>query len=146
MLADWMRSIADRLRRVRVCCGDWERVCTDGACAHGSIVGVFLDPPYSGDAKRNTAIYRCEDLDVSKRVNAWCLSKTEDARFRVVLAGYEGEHENLESMGWKAVHWKTRGGFANFADDVEAQGKKNRGRERLWCSPSCRDEQPELFG
>jgi DNA adenine methylase len=42
----YFEELAGRLRDVRVCCGDWSRVCTSGAMSYGSKVGVFLDPPY----------------------------------------------------------------------------------------------------
>src|SRR3972149_936174 len=65
VLRDWMLALRDRLRNVRVCCGEWERVCTDGATAYGATVGVFLDPPYSAEANRHNSIYRCEDPTVA---------------------------------------------------------------------------------
>ena len=45
-LTDYFLALSARLRRVRVCCGDWSRVVTEGAMAYGDSVGVFLDPPY----------------------------------------------------------------------------------------------------
>jgi hypothetical protein len=131
-----MRALADRLRNVRVCCGDWERVCTDGATAHGKSVGVFLDPPYSAEANRCGDIYRVEDLSVAHRVREWCVARTDNHRYRIVLAGYEGEHDELERLGWRVVAWKANGGYASFAKG-DKQGKVNKHRERLWISPSC---------
>jgi hypothetical protein len=135
VLRDWMRTLADRLRNVRVCCGDWERVCTDGATSHGKEVGVFLDPPYSAEANRDEAIYRVEDLTVAHRVRDWCIARTDQPRYRIALCGYEGEHDDLEAHGWRVVPWKTQGGFANFA--AGDKGRVNAGRERIWFSPSC---------
>lgn len=140
-LRDWMRAIADRLRNVRVCCGDWQRVCTDGATAHGAIVGIFLDPPYSYDAKRDKNIYRVEDGDIAHRVREYCLSRTGNDRYRIVLCGYEDDHEELEAHGWRVHAWKTQGGFANFSK--QEQGKLNAHRERIWFSPSCLVNQTE---
>ena len=134
-LRTWMQALADRLRRVRVCCGDWARICTDGATDHGREVGVFLDPPYAGDVGRDNNIYREEDLTVSTRVRQWCLEHTDRPRYRIVLAGYEGEHDELEGHGWSVRAWKTRGGYANIGRDQG--GQANRARERLWLSPSC---------
>ena len=135
VLRDWMRRLRDRLRNVRVCCGDWERVCTDGATNHVGTVGVFLDPPYSAEANRNNSIYRCEDSSVAHRVRDWCAERTNNTRYRIVLAGYEGEHDSLESLGWRVVEWKANGGYANFA--AGGQGQLNKHRERIWLSPSC---------
>ena len=141
VLRDWMQAIRDRLRNVRVCCGDWARVCTDGATAHGALVGVFLDPPYSAEANRDNNIYRCESVDVAHRVREWCIERTGNARYRIVLAGYEGEHDELAAHGWRVEAWKAHGGFANFAKGG-SQGQANAHRERLWYSPSC-IEQPD---
>ena len=144
-IRDWMQAISDRLRRVRVCCGDWSRICTDGATSYSKTVGVFLDPPYSGEAGRDNNLYRCEDLTISDRVRQWCIDRTDQDRFRIVLAGYEGEHDELETLGWRVEAWKTQGGFASFGKNNE-QGRANTARERLWYSPSCLgDGQNTLF-
>lgn len=147
VLRDWMRAIRDRLRNVRVCCGDWARVCTDGATSHGKTVGVFLDPPYSGDAGRDNKIYRCEDLAVSDRVRQWCIEHTDRDRYRIVLTGYEGEHDALEDIGWRVEAWKANGGFANTGKNNK-QGQANKHRERIWYSPSCiaSEEMPLMRG
>lgn len=58
----YMRALGERLRRVRVCCGDWRRICTRGALNTGGTVGVFLDPPYGSEAKRTKGIYSMERL------------------------------------------------------------------------------------
>jgi len=135
VLRDWMLALRDRLRNVRVCCGEWERVCTDGATAYGATVGVFLDPPYSAEANRHNSIYRCEDPTVAHRVRDWCIARSGQPRYRIVLCAYEGEHNALERMGWRVEAWKTGGGFANLG--AQGQGKINAGRERIWYSPSC---------
>jgi DNA adenine methylase len=136
VLRDWMCAIRDRLRNVRVCCGDWERVCTDGATAHGRIVGIFLDPPYSAEANRDADIYRCEDLSVAHRVREYCIERGANPRYRLVLCGYDGEHNELERHGWRVQAWKAGGGFGAFANG-DTQGKANAHRERIWFSPHC---------
>lgn len=137
VLREWMRQLADRLRNVRVCCGDWSRICaspstTDkyGMCA------VFLDPPYSGEAGRDNDIYRVENLTVAHDVREWCKSRGVSRTMRIALCGYEGEHEELESCGWECVAWKTQGGFANVQENRGA-GNVNKHRERIWFSPAC---------
>jgi len=136
ILREWMQAIADRLRNVRVCCGDWERVCTNGATAYGATGGVFLDPPYSAEAGRDNNIYRCEDTSVAHRVRDWCIARTDQPRYRIVLAGYDGEHNSLEALGWRVFAWKTQGGMANVSKTSDTV-RVNAGRERLWLSPSC---------
>ena len=137
VLVEWMKQLKDRLRNTRVCCGDWSRVCTNGATSRFKTIGVFLDPPYSAEAGRDNNIYRVEDLSVAHDVRQWCIDRTDDHRFRIVLAGYDNEHMELESLGWRVVAWKANGGYGNPG---EGKGKDNASRERLWFSPSCQQE------
>ena len=37
----YFQLLAQRLRNVRVCCGDWARVCTTGALNYGDSVGII---------------------------------------------------------------------------------------------------------
>jgi len=146
-LRAWMMQIFNRLRNVRVCCGDWERICTEGATSHGARLGIFLDPPYSAEAGRDNNIYRVEDTSVAHRVRAWCVERGPDKRHRIVLAGYDGEHNDLEKIGWRVLAWKAPGGYANFAADDT--GRINATRERLWFSPHCpaaNHTQQTIFG
>ena len=132
-MPDELRDLADRLRRVRVCCGDWERVVTDGATACGATVGVFLDPPY--DLKiRAKGCYNQDEDGLAVRCREWALGKTDDPRFRVILCGYEEEHaEPMAQAGWRMVAWKAQGGYSNPGTPGEGNARK----ERLWLSPSC---------
>ena len=45
-VVEWMLALSDRLRRVRVACGDWSRVCTPSVTHCHGLTGVVLDPPY----------------------------------------------------------------------------------------------------
>ena len=137
VLREWMQALSDRLRNVRVCCGDWARICTDGAMSHARIIGVFLDPPYSAEANRDNGLYSHESGTVAHDVRAWCLERGTNPNMRLALCGYEGEHEELEAVGWNVVAWKTQGGMARFAKGKNQQGKLNKNRERIWFSPGC---------
>lgn len=132
----------DRLRRVYVCCGDWSRVCTPSAAGYCSSnsgrVGIFLDPPYSAEANRDMGCYATDCGEVAHKVREWCREHGDDPRLRIILCGYEGEHDELESMGWRVVAWETKGGMANTAKK-DTQAKINAGRERMWLSPACLD-------
>lgn len=134
-LSEYLRGLADRMRHVRVCCGDWSRVC--GPCVtttHG-VTGVMLDPPYSAEAGRDEKIYTEESLTVAHDVRAWCEEVGDDPLLRIALCGYEGDgHESLERLGWRVVSWKAKGGYANLGDN---RGKDNAKRERIWFSPHC---------
>ena len=45
----YFAAISERLRGVRVACGDWKRVLGDSVTVKHGVTGVFLDPPYGGD-------------------------------------------------------------------------------------------------
>jgi hypothetical protein len=132
-------ELSDRLRGVRVCCGDWSRVMGESVTVkHAGITGVFLDPPYADTAKRTDNLYACDDLNVAHDAREWAIANGGNPRLRIALCGYEGEHVMPES--WACVPWKARGGY----------GSQNAERERVWLSPAClplMDEvQPGLFG
>ena len=147
-LRAWMRYLSARLRHVRILSGDWKRAVTTGAAltlpvrqGHGP-AGIFLDPPYAAEADRTEGLYACEDMAVSHAVRAWCLERGSDPRFRIVLAGYEGEHPGLVEAGWREVEWFAAGflsgGMGNTAarrEDGDATHQQKR--ERLWTSPHC---------
>ena len=132
-LREWFHALANPLATARVCCGDWSRVCGPSVLwAGGTVCGVFLDPPYSAEAGRNSSLYACESLTVAHEVRRWCLENGDHPRLRIVLAGYAGEgHEELEAHGWKVHAWSAHGGYSNQS------GSDNRHKERLWLSPHC---------
>ena len=153
-LIEYFGALADRLNRVRVCCGDWERVCggRDGKSLgcffpmeFGPIhqrkgpVAVFLDPPYADTAKRTSDLYSKDSLDVAHRVREWAIERGDDPRMRICLAGYDGEHVMPES--WSCVAWKTSGGYGSQS---ARHDNPNAHRERLWFSPHCLPAQTEL--
>lgn len=144
-LVGWFSRLRDRLRLVRVCCGDWLRVCgSDSVTVRLGTTGVFFDPPYGDAADRDMNIYAVESGTVAADVRAYCLERGGDPRYRICLAGYEGEgHEALEAAGWSVVAWKAHGGYGNRS----AKGKANAAKERLWFSPHCLppDPHPTLF-
>lgn len=133
-ILDWMRALAARLARVRICCGDWSRICGNSVTvAHGT-TAVFLDPPYSDVADRDAAIYIEDSLDVAHDVRAWCVEWGGNPLMRIALCGYVGEHEALAEHGWTPHFWTARGGYANLGN---GRGKENRKREVIWFSPHC---------
>jgi hypothetical protein len=137
-LVEWFGRLRDRLRTVRVCCGDWLRVCgSDTVTVRLGVTGIFFDPPYSAESGRDLDLYATESGTVAHDVRRYCLERGGDPRLRIVLAGYAGEgHEELEAHGWEPVAWKAGGGYGNRT----ARGKANAKRERLWLSPHCRRE------
>jgi hypothetical protein len=128
-LESYMGQLADRLRRVRITCGSWQRVVKPSVTRSGTggdgTRAIFLDPPYatSGD------LYAHVDADVGLAVRDWCV--TAPRELRVILCGYDTEHDALLAHGWTVTEGKSGGG-AGYSTN-SANGR----RERLWLSPAC---------
>ncbi len=133
-IQDYFHQLSNRLRRVRVCCGDWQRVLTNGATSFGSTVGVFLDPPYDLSL-RDGGCYNVDAVGISHEVREWCISKGDDPRFRIVLAGYEDEHAGKMPDGWRVHAYKANKSYGT--SNGGGRNDANRHKERLWFSPSC---------
>lgn len=136
-LEDLFGALHDRLRNVRVCCGDWTRVLGNSTLgigdgpghAHGmSPCGILLDPPYAHD-ERDKRLYREDDASCSAEVRAWALAHGDDPRLRIALCGWDTEHGDLMPPTWECISWRP--------------GSK----ERIWFSPHCltAETQRELF-
>ncbi len=133
-LRDWFCDLAERLHDARVACGDWTRVCGPSVLrSAGGICGVFLDPPY--DQTMRSDVYAME-TPVAGDVRDWCAANGGNQDMRIVLAGYDGEHNALEALGWRVTAWKATGGFGSQSDKA---GRENATKERLWFSPHCLD-------
>ncbi len=126
----YMHGLAERLRMVRVCCGDWSRVCGPSVTFKHGITGVFLDPPYGEGALRQGDLYANDDLAVSKQVCTWAIENGTNPKLRIAVCGYEGEH--LFPSDWECLPWKTAGGYGSQGGD-----NTNCKRERIWFSPHC---------
>lgn len=139
-LYTWFRQLSERLRYVRVVCGDWTRVCGGTWQDIVGEVGIFMDPPYGVEATRDAGIYHKDSLFVAAAVREWALERGQKSTYRIVLAGYWEEHESLLAQGWTAQRWKAQGGYANNAQNgkTDNPGKANRKREALFFSPHCR--------
>ena len=138
-LYQWFRQLSERLRRVRVVCGDWKRVCGGDWQDGRGTCGMFLDPPYDPKTcDRDANIYHCESATVANEVREWCLARGDRKSYRIVLAGYYEEHESLLDHGWTVHRWSAHGGFANKAKDkTKCKGEANRHKEALFFSPHC---------
>lgn len=152
-LLRWFEFLSARLRHVRILNGDWKRAVTDGALKVMPVrmgdghAGVFLDPPY-GDV-READLYAHDSLEVADEVREWCKAKGDDPKLRIVLAGFDTEHAELEAHGWRVVEWYRSGFLKGGMRNVGGAGKSQQRRERLWLSPHCLDpakqKQGELF-
>lgn len=139
-LKSYLAGFADRFRNVRVCCGDWSRVCGPSVTFRHGLTGVFLDPPYADTAGRTDGLYAKDCQSVAHHVREWAIEQGHNPLMRIVLAGYEGEHQMPDD--WRVHEWKAVGGYSLIGDDENQGGRANRGRERLWFSPACVDPKP----
>ncbi len=138
---EWMENLCVRLRRVRICCGDWSRIVGPAVTTCIGLTGVFLDPPY-GSEHRDPRIYSHDSMDVAGAVRSWALEHGDDRQLKIALCGYEGEHDMPPT--WQCVPWKASGGYAASAGNHD-----NAHRERIWFSPACNpvhDQQMSFFG
>jgi len=130
-LLNYLHALQNRLRRVRVCSGDWTRVCGSPVRNAKASLGLFLDPPYRPDG-RHKALYTHEDGGTLwDSVRDFAIEAGRNHLIRVALCGYEGGFEMPAE--WDCVRWKAVGGYAN-------QGEArldNAGRERIWFSSAC---------
>jgi len=130
---DWFLALQDRLRRVRVACGDWKRVLGPSVLGKGKNVGgrrpcaVFLDPPYDHDL-RDRHLYSEDDAGIAEQVRDWALEHGDDPDLRIALCGYEDGRP--VPKGWTTHAWKGARGYAGEDND-------NRELERVWFSPHC---------
>ena len=129
-IRDWLARLGERLRDVRVACGDWKRVLTDSVTVRHGTTAVFLDPPYTKGAMDYAAGGVGGDL--ASDVRRWCAENGHRKGLRIVLCGHAGEHDELLSRGWNTRKWKARKGYAITSDAVE-----NSASETLWVSPAC---------
>ena len=140
-IMEWFGLLHERLRDVRVACGDWQRVCKDSVTTRHGLTGVFMDPPYTKGSMDYGA--GGMGLGIADDVRAWCKANGADKKLRIVLCGHAGEHDELLMAGWHLRTWTARKGYALTDEAVE-----NSASETLWCSPHCVPEnlaQNDLF-
>lgn len=139
-LTAYMSALARRLERVRITCGSWERVLKPSVVraksgGDGSI-GILLDPPYATSSDLYAGGRDGEG--VAHETRLWCLDADPD--LRIVLCGYDNEHDALLSHDWSVIEGKSGGG-AGYSTR-----RDNGRRERLWLSPACLDgRQLDIF-
>lgn len=133
-IVDIMTDLAKRLREVRICCGDWSRVCGPTPTVTHGMTAVLLDPPY---ADEEHSIKYSGGMKVWTEVCAWCEQNGANPLLRIALCGYEVTW--IAPPGWKSWRWRAHGGYANQGN---RKGRQNAKRETVWYSPACID--PEL--
>lgn len=138
----WFGELSNRLRYVRVVCGDWTMICGGNwQTSNWKNCGVFFDPPYG--VKDRSTVYSQDSRTIAEAVRKKCIEWGDRPNMYIVLAGYYEEHNELLEHGWTMKRWKTQGGYGNKGIK-DSQGKINRNRETLWFSPYC--QKRLLFG
>lgn len=141
LLRAYLRDLSDRLRKVRILCGDWTRVLGPSVTFRHGKTAVLLDPPYdegsmdySAGGNRNTGI--------ASEVRDWAVANGTNRELRIALCGYDGAFEMPDD--WECFAWKNRGGYGSQSD---GDGRENAKRERVWFSPACLKPKrvPDLF-
>ena len=136
-----IEALSQRLRYARVTCGDFERILSPAVTWRHGTTGVFLDPPYPGDAGSTGGLYTTakEEREVFDRAFRYCVENGHDKRLRIAFCYYEGTlvdgkdvSAELRSLGWDIVPWKARGGYGGRSGD-----NQNATRERIGFSPGC---------
>ena len=125
-LAQMMGRLSDRLRRVRVACGDWQRVCSSSVTDRHGLTAVFLDPPYAIGNMEYSAGGN-SDASLTNAVRDWCIENGDNPLMRIAFCGYE---PLTMPAGWRALRWVARKGYQN-------EENANREREIIWFSPYC---------
>jgi len=133
-ICEYFKMLCARLRRVRVCCGDWRRVLGPAPTEGNGITSVILDPPYSMAAGRDNRIYAEDDLSIAHYVRQWAIANGDNPKLKIALFGYEDEHDHLMPAEWERLTWKTQGGYSGLGD---GKGRANKAKERVWFSPYC---------
>jgi site-specific DNA-adenine methylase len=137
-LQNYMRQLAERLHRVRITCGSWERVVKPSVTRSGAggdgKRAIFLDPPYATSGN----LYAESSEGIAASVREWCL--TAPRELRIILCGYDTEHDALINHGWNVTEGKAGGGAGYSINSLNGR------RERLWLSPACVvSRQPSLL-
>ena len=130
-LVDYMSALQNRLRRVRVCCGDWKRVLGPSPTTKLGVTAVFLDPPYISAEREN--VYTIDSKTIGHEVWEWCRDNGNNPKLKIALCGYEEDYYPID--GWNTWKWSARGGFSNQAT-VE---NDNRHKEIIMFSPHCEE-------
>jgi DNA adenine methylase len=120
----WLRKLSDRLERVRIAHGSWDR-CLNNIYGKNE-TAVFLDPPY----ENFEAVYGSETDSVSSKVKEWAV---ENQNLKIALCGLEGEHD---LPGWSVYKWERTA--------LTYGGSANKNSEVVWFSPACNNEDKQI--
>jgi DNA adenine methylase len=131
-------AVAERLRRVNLECGSWERVCEQWDSTQTLI---YLDPPYTLDSRSSRGNYS-QELKAGDHlaILAWC----RQAKSAIILSGYRNEvyRKELEKQaGW------VRRDFLTVAHTSAQRDKASQASrvESIWLNERAAAATPSLF-
>jgi len=134
-----LTELSERLRDVKIACGDWSRVCGDSVTWRNGVTGVFMDPPYSMEGRAK--VYSNDCASVAAQAREWAIEVGRRGDMRIAFCGYDGEHEF--PVEWSVYRWKAAGGYGGQGN---SSGRENSEREIIWFSPACNSaRQGKLF-
>src|SRR5262249_55053619 len=136
-IADYFARLANRLCDVRVCSGDWSRVCAPTPTYRQGVTGVFLDPPYPAGGYE--ALYRVGSRSGAADVRDWAVGAGRRSDMKIAFCGYADTLDMPKE--WRAIPWKAAG----YGGGKGGRGDANSYRERIWLSPACNLRQLEMF-
>ena len=136
-IRDYLIALSERLRRVRITCGPWDRVLGPSVTWRHGLSGIFLDPPYREDEHSFGYV---AGGDIWEDCWQWAMTYGSRPDLRIVLAGYDDGR--VPPDGWRMERWKARGGYGSQG---QGQGRENCQREVLYCSPACLLGQGQLW-
>jgi site-specific DNA-adenine methylase len=141
-LSERFHALSDRLRRVRIACGDWSRL-TGAAVDPGAkkVTAIFLDPPYDL-ALRRADLYGATDhgtnaeQQVHEAARTWAIQEGENPLRRIAYCSYSTDEEDalFEAAGWVPYRWSAQGGYGLQSDNA---ARANKDKEVIWFSPHC---------
>jgi DNA adenine methylase len=120
----WFAALAERMRDVRVCCGEWDRVLGESVTTKHGMTGMFLDPPY--ESSEGTYAVKTQ---VSGAVREWAIANGDNPLLRIAICSYGEEMPG----SWECVHWRARKGYQK----VDENGEHSGHNETIWFSPAC---------
>jgi len=136
-LHSYFTTLAARLRRVRVCCGDWQRVLGPSVTTKHGTTAIFLDPPYERTSRAD--VYTHEG-DVFADVQAWATANGDNPLLRIAICGYF--RDGLFPDNWEVYRWKANGGYGLQGT---GRGRANADKECIWFSPHCMSVYGPMF-
>ncbi len=134
-IPEYLTELSNRLRRVRVLCGDWTRCLSHSVTTKVGLTGIFLDPPYT-DYESKTKLYTNDEVGVAKAVKKWAIENGNNPKVRIAYCGYSGNNMIFPS-DWQEVHWKAGNGYSGQRKEGT---NENSHRETIWFSPHCVQE------